>query len=61
MEVQRSIAIAAPPEKVWAFLADPERILEWYFPLRRFEYTGEARHSVGAPFLLRRSRPSARS
>jgi len=48
MRVQRSIEIAAPPERIWPFMAEPERVLEWYIPLQRFEYTGEQR-GVGAP------------
>ncbi len=48
MKGQRSIEIAAPPEKVWPFLAEPEKVLQWYFLLRKFEYTGEQR-GVGAP------------
>ena len=52
MRVQRSIEIAAPPEKIWPFLAEPEKILKWYVPLQKFEYTGEQRGSVGAPFYF---------
>ncbi len=29
MKVQRSIEIAAPPEKIWPFLVEPEKILKW--------------------------------
>ena len=50
MRVQRSIEIEAPPEKVWPFLINPEKVMQWYFPLRKFEYTGEKRNEVGAPF-----------
>lgn len=49
MKVQRSINIAAPPEKVWPFVAEPEAILEWYMPLQKFEYTSDQRNEVGAP------------
>ena len=49
MEVKKSIDIAAPPEDVWPFVTDPEEILKWYFPLQKFEYTGEQRDEVGAP------------
>lgn len=48
MKVAKSIEIATPPEKVWPFLAEPEKVLEWYLPLQRFEYSGEQR-GVGAP------------
>ena len=50
MKVEKSIDIAATPEKIWPFLSEPEKILDWYIPLRKFEYTGEQRNKVGAPF-----------
>lgn len=50
MRVQKSIEIAAPPEKIWPFLVEPENILKWYIPLQKFEYTSEQRSGVGAPF-----------
>lgn len=49
MDVERSIDIAAPPEKVWAFVSEPELVLQWYLPLKKFEYTGERCHEAGAP------------
>ena len=50
MRVQRSIEIAAPPEKIWPFLVEPEKILKWFTLLQKFEYTGEQRSGVGTPF-----------
>ena len=50
MKVQRSIEIAAPPEKVWPFLVEPEKILKWFTLLKKFEYTGEKRSGVGTTF-----------
>ena len=50
MKVQRSIEIAAPPEKIWPFLIEPEKILKWFNLLRKFEYTGDKRSGVGATF-----------
>ena len=47
MKVEKSIDIAAPPEKVWPFLAEPEKVLEWYLPLQRFEYIGEQQGRQG--------------
>ena len=41
MKVEKSIEIAASPEKVWPFLAESEKVRQWYFPLQRFEYIGE--------------------
>lgn len=52
MKAQRSIDIAAPPDKVWPFLAEPDKILEWYIPLQKLKYTSEQSHEVGAPFYF---------
>jgi len=50
MRVQRSIEIGAPPEKIWPFLTEPEKILKWFNLLKRFEYTGDKRSGVGTTF-----------
>ena len=50
MRLQRSIKIAAPPEKIWPFLVEPEKILKWFTLLEKFEYTGEQRSGVGTLF-----------
>ncbi len=47
MRVQKSIEIAAPPEKIWPYLVEPEKILAWFTLLQSFEYTGENREGVG--------------
>lgn len=52
MRVQRSIQIAAPPEKIWPFLVDPEKILKWCITFKKFEYTGKKRSGVGIPFYI---------
>jgi len=52
MKVQKSIEIAVPPEKIWPFLVEPEKILEWCITFIKFEYTGEQRSGVGTPFYL---------
>jgi len=52
MKVQRSIEIAAPPEKIWHFLVEPEKILQWCITFEKFEYTGEQRSGVGTPFYI---------
>jgi uncharacterized protein YndB with AHSA1/START domain len=50
MEVTKSVDIAVPPETLWSFMSEPTKILEWYIPLEKFEYTGEKRNEVDAPF-----------
>ena len=52
MRVGRSILITAPPEKIWPFLVEPEKILKWCITFKKFEYTGEQRSGVGTPFYL---------
>lgn len=52
MRVQQSIAISAPPGRVWPFFIEPEKVLQWCITFRRFEYTGERRSGVGAPIYL---------
>jgi len=52
MRVQRSIEIAAPPEKIWPFLVEPERILKWCITFEKFEYTSDQRSGIGTPFYL---------
>jgi uncharacterized protein YndB with AHSA1/START domain len=50
MKVQRSIEIAAPPEKVWPLLVEPEKIMGWFNLLQKFEYTGDKRDGTGTTF-----------
>jgi uncharacterized protein YndB with AHSA1/START domain len=52
MKVQDFIEIAAPPEKIWPFLVEPERILRWYTLLQRFEYTSEQHSGAGTTFYM---------
>ena len=57
MRVQRSIEIAAPPEKIWPFLVEPEKILKWCITLEKFEYTGEQCSGVGTHFYFEEKSP----
>ena len=52
MRVQRSIEIAAPPEKIWPFLVEPEKILKWCITFKKFEYTSDQRSGVGTPIYI---------
>ena len=52
MRVQGSIEIAAPPEKIWPFLVEPDKILKWCLTFKKFEYTGEQRSGVGTHFYF---------
>jgi uncharacterized protein YndB with AHSA1/START domain len=50
MKVQRSIEIKAPPEKIWPWLVEPDKIMKWFTLLKKFEYTGEKRSGPGTTF-----------
>ena len=52
MRVQKSIEIVAPPEKVWPFLVEPEKVLQWCITFKRFEYTGNQRGGIGTPLYI---------
>lgn len=38
MDVQQSIEIAAPPERVWPLLVDADNVLKWYRTLTTYRY-----------------------
>ena len=52
MKVQKSIEIAAPPEKIWPFLVKPDKILKWCITFKKFEYTSEQQSGAGTTFYL---------
>jgi uncharacterized protein YndB with AHSA1/START domain len=52
MKVHKSIEIAEPPEKIWSFLVEPDKIMQWCITFKKFEYTGEQHSGVGATFYL---------
>jgi carbon monoxide dehydrogenase subunit G len=52
MRVQKSIEIAAPPERVWPFFVEPEKVLQWCTTFRKFEYTGTQHSGIGTPLYI---------
>jgi uncharacterized protein YndB with AHSA1/START domain len=52
VKVQESIEIKVPPENVWPFLIEPEKILKWIITFQKFEYTTEQHSGVGTPFYV---------
>ena len=52
MRIQKAIEIAAPPERIWPFFVEPERVLKWYSTFRKFEYSGDLRSGVGTPLYI---------
>ncbi len=41
MQAQKSIEIAAPPQRIWPFFVDPAKVLQWFITFRKFEYTSK--------------------
>jgi len=50
VKLQKSIDIAAPPEKIWPYLVEPEKIMKWFTLLRKFEYTDKRCGGMGTTF-----------
>jgi hypothetical protein len=48
MKNQMSIDINAPRGKIWPYLIEPDKILQWYFELTKLEYVGNQTKSVGS-------------
>ena len=48
MDVHRSIDIAAPPERVWPFLVEPDKVMRWFVGLHEFRYLDAGSRGVGA-------------
>jgi len=43
MHEQLSVDIEAPPAKVWPYLVEPEKTMQWYGSLEKFEYADAER------------------
>jgi uncharacterized protein YndB with AHSA1/START domain len=52
MKVCKSVEIASPPEKIWPFLVEPDKIFKWCITFKKFEYTSETHSGVGTTFYL---------
>ena len=52
MKVKKSIEIKAPPERIWPYLTDPEKIMQWCITFRDFRYTTDQQTGVGTPIFI---------
>ena len=50
MKIQRSMEIPAPPQTIWPFFVDPEKLMKWFTFLRKFEYTSDRKSGPGTTF-----------
>ncbi len=46
MKAQKSIDISAPPQRIWPYLTDPEKVLQWCITFKKFEYMSVQRSGV---------------
>lgn len=52
MRVQKSIDITVPPEKVWPFFIEPEKVLQWCITFKKYEYSGNQFQGVETPIYI---------
>ena len=57
MKVEKSIKISAPPEKIWPFLIDAEKIPMWFDSFRKCEITSEKKSGVGTTYYIEEKVP----
>jgi hypothetical protein len=50
VKITDSIYIEAPPVKVWPYLVEPLKILEWHATFQSFKYTSKKPYGVGSTF-----------
>jgi uncharacterized protein YndB with AHSA1/START domain len=48
VDVHQSIEVAAPPERIWPLLIDPDSVLKWYPTLRTYRYEDAGKRGAGA-------------
>ena len=52
MIVQNSIYIDVSSDRIWPFLVEPDKIMQWCITFRSFEYTAEQKQGVGTPIHI---------
>jgi hypothetical protein len=52
MKAQKSIEINAPVEKIWPYLFEPEKVLQWCSTYKKFEFTSAQQGGVGTPLYI---------
>ncbi len=57
MIVEKSIQIAAPPQAIWPFLTEPEKIMMWFDTFKKFECTSECPSGLGTTYYVEEKVP----
>ena len=52
MIIEDSIHINKSKDKIWPYMTDPEKILQWCITFKKFEYTSEQREGTGTTFFV---------
>ena len=52
MIIENSIHINESKEKIWSYMTDPQKILQWCITFIKFEYTGDQREGIGTTFYV---------
>ncbi len=52
MRVRDSVEISAAPAKIWPFLIEPQKVLQWCITFKKFEYAGQQKTGVGTPLYI---------
>ena len=52
MIIEDSIYINESKDKIWPYMTDPEKILQWCITFKKFEYTSEQRDGPGTTFFV---------
>lgn len=52
MKAQESIILQAAPEKIWPYLFEPEKVLQWCLTYQKFAYAGDQHSQPGTTFYV---------
>jgi uncharacterized membrane protein len=52
MRVKATVDIAAPADRIWEVISDPERVLSFYSGVTRWEIEGERERGLGARYRV---------
>ena len=52
MSIQKDIDVNVPAKEVWPYFTEPEKIMQWCFSFKKFEYTTGQHGGTGAPIYI---------